>query len=110
MATAIYILWGLVPVFFFCILCISSLEKYFGKKKTEKPGDFLRSFLFTTACYALFAFVDYTVLDFLYNDIAMQFFPRNALLFLTYPILLWIGAKCIGGSEEIRVSRAPGKK
>lgn len=110
MRTAIYILWGLVPTFFFIMWAISALEKTVGKKRTENPSDFLKSFLFTAGCFGILALFEVFFIDSVLDLVGTEYFSHNVLFFLSYPVILLIAAQFVGGSKPIRITKAPGKR
>lgn len=107
MQTLIYILWLLLPLFFLGHALWIKLEQLGGRGKNEKPGDYFKQGLFVTGC-SLFCFgFDKYVLQSLVPQYSPEAIPLWFYQFILLPIVLVLGAKCIGGTEEIRISKAP---
>jgi len=104
MLYVLYGIWILLPVFFFGLALWTGLERISGKQPQEHPTDYFRQGLFVASCVAAaFAFDAYLLADlvhFLGFDDSWLWFFRLILL----PIILFLGAKLLGGSHPVRIS------
>ena len=111
MPNFLYIIWFLLPIFFFVIALWSWLEKK-GKKhgKAENPGDFLGQGVFVLVC----VFICVGLNEYVLEDLSKLFFDSvTALSFIRViilPLVLLIAAKIAGPTKQIRISKAPNSK
>lgn len=107
MQTLVYISWLLLPIFFLGHALWVVLEQAGGKGLGEKPGDYFKQGLFVSACSLACYGIDQLILQTyvpIYSPTALPLWFYQLILF---PIILVLGAKLIGGSKEIRISKAP---
>ena len=108
MRTALYILWFLVPLFFFTMALWAWLERMGNREKKENPGDLMRQGVFVLICVLISIFIDQFMLDGVMSTFVGDWVPRGFLQVLLLPLVLLIGAITVGGSKEILIVKAPG--
>lgn len=106
MHTALYVVWFILPAFFFLVALWAKLEALSGKTKREKPGDFVKNGFFVLACVLLAVLIDTYFLEHLVDNL-VPFLPLALFQILLLPFILLVAAKLLGGSKEIRISKAP---
>ena len=107
MTIAFYILWGLIPLFFFLMALWSYLEKTAGKKKHERPGDLFNQGLFVGFCVGLSMLIDYFVLPGIVESLIGDMIPYGVFQLILLPTVLYLAAKIIGPTKAIQISKAP---
>jgi hypothetical protein len=107
MTTALYIIWGLVPLFFFLMALWSFLEKTTGKRKHERPGDLFKQGLFVSFCVVLSILIEAFVLKDLVEATVQDLIPYGVFQIVLLPVILYLGAMLIGPSKPIQISKAP---
>lgn len=107
MRILLYCLWGLLPLTFFVLALWSQLERIGGKKKHEKPGEFLRQGLFVLICVLVAVGIERFVLPWLMTAFLSRLAPLEFFQIVLLPFILVIGAQLVGPSKEILISKAP---
>ena len=107
MTTALYIIWGLIPLFFFLMALWSLLEKFSGKKKHERPGDLFRQGLFVLLCVLISIAIDHYLLPTISESIDFGYIPYGVYQLILLPSVLYIAAKIIGPTKPIQIDKAP---
>lgn len=107
MTIALYSIWALIPLLLFLMALWSYLEKTAGKKKQERPGDLFRQAIFTTVCCLASIALDQYCLPIVLTDIFTEYLPYGVYQVILYPAVLFVGAKIIGPSKAIMISKAP---
>lgn len=107
MATFLHIIWILLPLFFLVMALWSFLEKTYGKKSHERPGDFFSQGVFVTVCVAISFAIDTYVLPGLVESVSGDSVPYWVFQMGLLPFVLYIAAKVYGPSTPIRIAKAP---
>jgi len=107
MRTALYVIWFLIPSFFFLMALWSQLEKLSGRQKKENAEDFFKQGIFVLGCVLFAALIETYSLDFVTNAIFQGMVPKGVLQVLLLPLILFIAAKLLGPSQELRIGKAP---
>jgi hypothetical protein len=105
--TALYIIWGLVPLFFFLMALWSVLEKFSGKKKHERPGDLFKQGLFVLFCVLLSIAIEHYLLPTIADSVSFGYIPYGVFQLTLLPLVLYIAAKIIGPTKPIQITKAP---
>jgi len=109
METAVFVIWGILPSFFFLMALWGWLEglRSSTKKRTDEVRDLLRQGAFILCCVAAtFGLYRLIVTPYL-NPILEPFVPPFLVQLLLLPLVLYIGALLAGPSKEIKISKAP---
>lgn len=104
---ALYIIWALIPIFFLLMALWSYLEKTAGKKKQERPGDLLKQGLFVGICAVASVLIDIYVLPSLVESVAQDYVPYAVFQVALFPMVLYLAAKIIGPTKDIKIAKAP---
>ncbi len=107
MQTALYLLWILIPLFFFLLALWSALEKVGGGTGKPSGGDYFRQGLFVSACVGICILIDRTVLPDIAAAIAPDYVPLGVYQAVLLPAVLYLGAVVFGGSKDIMIGKAP---
>lgn len=107
MRIAIYIVWGLLTLFFFGLALFGKLEQMSGKGKHERPGDLFKQGLFVAFCVAISVVIDQNFLEGLVNGISPDWIPYPFYQVMLLPVVLYVAAKIIGPTKTIAISKAP---
>lgn len=107
MLTLLYVIWFLIPLFFFSIALWSTLESAGGKHKRENPGDFFRQGVFALVCVLISVAIDQTVLEGLVGTFSPDFIPLGVYQVLLLPFILYLAARILGPTQDIRIKKAP---
>ena len=107
MRIALYIIWFLIPGFFFLMALWAWLEKLSDKQRQQNPKDFLKQGLFVLLCSLIAVVIDAFALESIANSLLGDYIPLPLLQILLLPVILYIGAISIGPSKQIRINRAP---
>ena len=107
MRTAIYILWGLLTLFFFGMALYGRLEQLSGKGKHERPGDLFKQGLFVLLCVGISVAIDQYFLEDLVSGFSPTWIPYPFYQVMLLPIVLYIAARVIGPTKTIAISKAP---
>jgi hypothetical protein len=107
MTSALYIVWFLIPTFFFLMALWSQLEKLSGRPKKENSEDFFRQGFFVLGCVLVAVLMERYAIDYITNSIFQGFVPKGVWQVLLLPIIFLIAAKLLGPSQEIRIGKAP---
>lgn len=103
----LYILWALIPLFFFLLALWSKLEQIGGKKRQEHPEDFLKQGLFVLFCVFIAMGIDYSILAPFHEAVMPSIVPLALLQVLLLPFVLLVVAKIMGPTKDILISKAP---
>ncbi len=85
----------------------SKLEQAGGRTKRENVGDLARQGLFVLACVGVAVAVNEYLLSDTVAMLSPDFIPLGFYQILLLPFVLYIGAFVVGGSKEIRITKAP---
>lgn len=107
MKTALYVIWFLIPAFFFLTALWSFLERLGGKEQKATGMDAFRQGIFVLGCVAMCVLIDRTVLEDLVATLAPDWLPLGFFEALLLPFILFVAAKVFGGSKEILITKAP---
>lgn len=107
MQTALYIIWALIPLFFFLMGLWSTLEQMSGKQKKDNPGDFFKQGFFVLGCVLVSVLIDRYVLAQIVQGLLGEILPLEFFQVILLPLILLIAAQLIGPSKEILISKAP---
>ena len=103
--TIVYICWGLLALFFYLMALYGYLEKLSKDgSNREKPEDYFRSAIFVTGCAAVAWVIDQFLLQSLV-DLLAGLIPIEFYQVIVLPVVLVIGAKLVGGADQIRITK-----
>ena len=105
--TILYTIWFSLPGFYFLSALWSWLERIGNKERRESPAQQLFQALFCLLCAFLTVAVDQYLLETIANALIPDWFPLIFYQVFAFPAVLYIGAKLVGPSKEILISRAP---
>lgn len=104
----LYFIWGAIPAFFFLMALWSWLEKVGGKKRQERPEDFLRQGFFVLGCVIMAFIIEAHVLK---DLVAMVPYantaPYGIYQVVLLPFLLYAASKIVGPTKDIKIDKAP---
>ena len=103
----LYVIWILIPLFFFGLALWSLLEKWGGTPRKENPGDFFKQGLFVSLCVILSILIDQFALEPVVEAAIGDLLPLGLFQVLLLPVVLYLMALVIGPSEMIRITKAP---
>lgn len=107
MRTALYILWGLLPLFFFSIAAWAFLEKLADKDRRENPMDFFSQGIFVLVCVLASVAIDQYCLESLVNAVLPDLVPLIFYQALLLPFVLLVGSYLVGPSKKILIGQEP---
>jgi len=110
MQTAIYIIWFLIPLFFFTMALWSRLEQVGGKSKRENPGDFFRQGVFVLVCVLISIGIDQLLLEDIVSSVSPAFIPLGFYQIVLLPLVLYLAALISGPSKAIKIQRNKSSK
>lgn len=104
----LHVIWFLIAGFFFLLALWSWLEKVSGKKRQERPGDFVRQGVFVLVCALVSLMIDkYMLKGFIESIPFVADFPLGMYQVLLFPCVLFIAARVIGPTKDIMIGKAP---
>lgn len=103
MTAALYILWFLIPAFFFLLALWAKLEQLGGSVKKQNPKDFFQQGFFVLVCVLICVVIDRYILADLVNNFAPEIMTLGFFQAILLPAVLLIGAKIIGPTQEILI-------
>ena len=106
MRTFLYLLWFLLPTFFFGIALWSKLEQLSNKHKRENAGDFFRQGIFVSVCVLLSMLIDQYVLEGIGTTWSPDFIPLGFYQVLLLPLALYLAAMLVGPSKAVTASKS----
>jgi len=105
----LYVIWFLIPTFFFLIALWGKLEEISDKTKKHNPSDFINQGIFVLLCVGVAIVIDqYLLPDFITPSLP-DWIPVGFVQILLLPLVLLVASKIVGPSSNIRIERAPGK-
>lgn len=107
MRIALYIIWGLLAAFFFLVSLWGLLERWSGKQKAQNPGDFLQQGIFVLVCVLISVAIDQYILTDLVASLSPDWIPIGFYEVLLLPLVLLIGAKIVGPSKDLTITKNP---
>ena len=110
MQTALYIIWILVPLAFYLLALWSRLEQSTqikkGKKRSKEAGDLLKQAYFVTGCSVATFLLDAYMIPKIESMIPPSI-PIEFVKLILYPIVLLVAGILVGGSDPVRIQKAP---
>lgn len=106
MQTVIYSLWGLFTSIFFLMALWTFLEKVSGRDKRDQPWEYLKQGFFVLACVGVSFLIDNLFLEDLVSATFGDMIPLGFFQILLLPFVLLTGAKLIGGSKPILITKS----
>ena len=103
MHTCLYVIWFLLPIFFFGIALWSKLERYGSNPPYENIGDYVRQGVFVLACVVLSVLIDQYILEDIVNLLSPTWIPLGLYQVLLLPIVLLVSAVILGPSKAISI-------
>lgn len=103
MSIIFYVIWIIIPLFFFTVALWAKLEQMSKSRKKQNPGDFIRQGVFLSVCTILAIAINHYVI--VPQKESFELIPMGLVQTLLYPLILIIGAKVIGGTDPLRVKR-----
>lgn len=107
MKTLLYVIWCAIPGFFFLMALWGKLETMSGKNQRDDIRDFFNQGLFVSMCVITSFFIDKYLLPGIVESFAPEYLPLGFFEVLLLPFVLLLAAKLFGGSNEIRILKAP---
>ena len=107
MTTAFYVIWCLVPTFFFGLALWAKLENVSGQTRKDNPGDLFRQGGFVALCVGVAILLDQYLLPDLYSKFSPDWIPYGFYQLVLLPFILYLASMIIGPSTDIRISKAP---
>lgn len=109
MQTALYIIWFLIPIFFFVLALWSKLEHISSKGALHgrQAKDFFIQGSFVLGCVLVALFIDLYTFDAFIRPALPPSIPTGFVKIILLPLILLIGAKVVGGSKPVRIVKAP---
>lgn len=108
MKTLLYVVWFLLPLFFFGIALWAKLEKISNRRKGhDNPGDYFRQGIFVSGCVLASVAIDQFFLEPVLSPMMPNAIPVGVVQTLLLPALLWTAGKIFGPSQEILIRDAP---
>lgn len=107
MTTAFYVIWCLIPIFFFTLALWSKLEVLSGQVKKDNPGDLIRQGGFVSICVFIAILIDQYLLPELYPKFSPDWIPYGFYQLILLPAIFYVASRVIGPSTDIRISKAP---
>jgi hypothetical protein len=104
---ALYIIWFLIPAFFLFMALYAKLEQFGNSPRKQNPLDFLKQGLFVLLCIGIAVLIDQYVLESFVNSFSPDFIPLGFYRVILLPLLLYIGARLIGPTKDISITKAP---
>ncbi|MCB0336040.1 MAG: hypothetical protein KDD62_07025 [Bdellovibrionales bacterium] len=101
----LYGIWLLLPAFYFLLGLWCLLERYSKSPTKQNPEDFFKQGVFLAIAVAIAVALDQYVLGSLVAQYSPSFIPLGFYQILLLPLILIIGAKIFGGSEEVVLGR-----
>lgn len=105
MQVALYIIWFLIPLFFFLMALWVQTEKWSGKASRENVKDYIKQGGFVLLCVLLSVGIDYFAIARMDLDKLPSWLPPNFLRVFILPLVLYIAALIIGPTRDIRIER-----
>ena len=107
MHTALYVIWILIPSFFFLMALWAALEQASHAHKKENPADFVRQGAFVAVCVVVAILIDRYALETLVTSLFGDFLPLLFYQIILLPFLLYLGARLAGPSQAILIGKSP---
>lgn len=104
MQIAIYIIWAIIPLFFFSMALYAKLEQISNKAKKQNPADFMRQGVFVLVCVVICLVIDQQILEGLVTKYSPEFIPLGFYQILLLPLVLYLAAMAFGPSKDLRIS------
>jgi len=82
------------------------LEKKFGHRKHEQPGDYSRQGWFTLFCVIVAFIIDIFTLENLVASYSPRVIPLPFYQLILLPLIMYIGAMIVGPSAELRIAKS----
>lgn len=105
MHTAIYIVWAIIPIFFFILALWAKLEQVSNKSKRQNPGDFLRQGTFVLVCVFISLLIDHYLLNWAFEAFSPEWIPLGFYQIILLPLVLCIAASAFGPSRDLRIKK-----
>jgi len=106
----LYIIWFLIPAFFFLTALWSKLEQLSGSPRRQNPGDFLSQGFFLLACALCSMLIDHYWFAKAQSFALAAWVPKGVVRVLLFPVVLLLGAYLVGGSKKISIKDPRGKR
>ena len=103
----LYILWCLIPLFFFVMALWAKLEQVSNRSQAQNPGDFFRNGVFVAIAVAVAILIDQFLLQSLVNFISPSWLPIGLCRVALLPIILYAMALISGPTADIQIRKAP---
>ncbi len=109
MPNLLYLIWWLLPLFFFTMALWAKLEQMSNRNKQQNPGDFFRQGIFVTIGVLISMWLDSSVLPGLIPAIFPPSIPMGFFQVILLPVVLYLMALIIGPSKEILIPSGSSK-
>ena len=103
----LYTIWFSLPGFYFLSSLWSGLERVTNKERRESPKQQFMAGLFCLACAFVAVGIDQYLLERIAESLIPEWLPLLFYQVFVFPAVLFIGAKILGPSKEILISKAP---
>lgn len=92
----LYAVWALLPLTFLLLTIWGASKKVFKVHGREYTGSYLNQFVYTSFALAISIYLDQTVLESLFDAIAIDLIDISIARWLLYPAVLVAGAYAQG--------------
>lgn len=110
MTTAVYICWFLLPLTFFGLATYAKLEQLGGSVRRQNPKELFQQGFFVLGCVLVCCVIDRYLLKDLADSFMPDLIPLGFYQIILLPVILLIGAKLVGPTRDILISRKSGQQ
>jgi hypothetical protein len=103
----LYFIWFLIPTLMMLFALWLKLESFSKRTSKEFAKDMFLQSVFVFGCAAVSVLIDTYLLPPIYESFLSLFVPYGMCEFMILPLVLFLGAVCIGESAVIRITKAP---
>ena len=109
MRIAIYIVWALIPIGYFLSALWAKLEQMTNqrKKNFREAGDITKQAFVVTGMVGICYLIDIFLMDNTIAPLLPSFVPKEFAELILLPLVMYIGALAMGGTDPIRITKAP---
>ena len=103
MRIALYVIWFLLPLFFFVVALWTKLENFSKKNYTQSAAEpFWQGILLLVCCFVALG-IDQYLLESLWDTLSPDFIPLGFYQVMLLPVVILAAAKIVGPSKDIRI-------
>jgi len=101
----LYVVWFLIPAAFFLLALWSKLEQIGKAGKHESTSDLIHQGFFVLVCVLIAVLIDRFLLEKAVTAYSPDLLPIGFYQTILLPLILVIGAKLVGSSKEIKITK-----